>query len=173
MRSTKLFHGTCNGMPSSAVFSACERYRYWLARIVDPTKMRTVTFLMLNPSTADAMKNDPTVARCVAYAKRWEYGCIIVVNLFALRSTDPKVLRTHEDPVGPSNDRYIVKAGQAAAGNVICAWGVHGALNGRAQHVLDMLRRNRCTTYALGETKDGHPRHPLYLRSDARPAEYV
>lgn len=153
----------------SAIFDPTRTYRYSLYREWgDPS--HKATFIMLNPSTADEVRLDPTVTRCCGYAKRWGYGAIEVVNIFAYRSTDPKGLLAVADPVGKENDHYILAAVEDAA-LVVAAWGVHGALQDRGRIVQDLLA-DRCALTSLGVTKDGHPRHPLYLRADALPTPF-
>jgi hypothetical protein len=120
---------------------------------------------MLNPSTASALVLDPTVRRCVRLAQAWGLGAVEVVNLFALRSTDPRGLRGPDEPVGPGNDDAVVAAA-AAADLVVAAWGVHGSLAGRDERVRALLDDR--PLHHLGLTRDGHPRHPLYLPRTAR-----
>lgn len=147
----------------NAVFSPCRTYRYLLYRkLCDQTSHTVCTFCMLNPSTADETKNDPTVTRCISYAKRWGFSQLIVTNLFALRSTDPKLLYEHADPIGQENNKYILQAAQLSH-VFVCAWGVHGALHYRGHNVRALLQSNDIILSCLGTTKDGHPRHPLYL----------
>lgn len=159
--STSLFEDT------GATFSPCRRYRYRLWRIWDESARKAV-FVMLNPSTADEVENDPTVERCERRAREMGFGGLVVVNLFALRSTDPEALYGHPDPVGPDNDIVIIRAAQAA-GIVICAWGGHGKLNGRDEHVKQMLRRIGAPLHYLKLNKDGSPGHPLYIGYDVKP----
>lgn len=153
-----------------ASFSDDEVYRYRLGR--DFGRPGPVhTWIMLNPSTADAETNDPTVRRCMGYSWDWGAGRIIVVNLYALRSTDPALLKTHPDPVGPGNFDAISQAAQGAA-LVICAWGIHGGDWGRAaarRLYVGELGRPSVNLHHLGLTADGQPRHPLYLRRDEMP----
>lgn len=152
-----------------ARLSDCGTYRYRLWRIWNPC-VAPLVFCMLNPSTADAEVDDPTVSRCKERARRLGYGGLEVVNLFALRSTDPKALYRHADPVGPENDAAILAA--AERGNLICAWGNHGKLRGRASAVLAMLRAAGLPALALRVSKDGHPSHPLYLPYDLEPQPF-
>lgn len=151
------------GAAASATFSRDRRYRYTLTR-----RWGTggdVCFVMLNPSTADAFTLDPTVRRCIGYARRLGAGGITVVNLFALRSTDPRELYATGDPVGEHNDAAIRAAAESAA-VVVAAWGVHGALLGRAACVMELL--DDVPLFRLGDTtKEGEPRHPLYLKGSA------
>ncbi len=136
-------------------------YRYTLRRELAPLLPGpAVTFVMLNPSTATDEVDDPTIRRCMDFAKRWDCTSLRVVNLFAARATDPRELRHMTDPIGPENDSAIVTEA-AAAGVVVLAWGVHGTYRGRDQAVWRLLRPFR--TGHLGLTKGGHPRHPLYV----------
>lgn len=135
------------------------RYRLWRRWGEEPS----VCFLMLNPSTADEYELDPTLRRCAGFAKRWGAGGIEILNLFALRSTDPDGIYTMDDPVGPDNDRTI-RALASVTPEIVVAWGVHGSWMNRAEAVLEILRQTECVPLCLGVTKDGHPRHPLYLR---------
>lgn len=148
-------------MEKRATFDETGAYRYLLTRRW--SQGPTVLFVMLNPSTADAEIEDPTVRRCVNYAKAWGYGCLEVVNIFALRSTDPSLLYTATDPIGTDNDRFILEAA-ARAELIIAAWGTHGKIKGRGKEVLQLLRKH--FVYCLGLTSEGFPRHPLYLRKD-------
>ncbi len=143
---------------SEALYSECEQYRYRLRRIWGDGK--TLCFVMLNPSTASELKNDPTVERCERRARSLGYAAFEVVNIFALRATDPKALYAHDDPIGPMNDACILEAAKAAD-RVLMAWGVHGKLNGRADEVRALL--SGIQAYHLGLTKAGEPRHPLYV----------
>jgi hypothetical protein len=151
------------------VFSDDGRYRYFLSRPF-ARKGRTICWIMLNPSTADAEKNDPTVRRCLGFSKelRWDgrriYSSMYVLNLFALRSTDPKALREVDDPIGPDNDAWILRTA-SRSDLVVCAWGSHGAHLRRGVNVIGMLRERQVKLHCLGTTKAGYPKHPLYLRS--------
>jgi hypothetical protein len=155
------------GCESGAIFSGCNQYRYRLWRTWDAALPR-LNFVMLNPSTADHLVNDPTVERCERRARMLGYGCLLVTNIFALRSTDPEQLYLVDDPIGPENDLSILLAA-VAAGKVICAWGAHGILQERAAAVLGYLRCH-VDLWHLGLTKGGHPRHPLYVGYDVQPA---
>lgn len=158
---------------TGALFSPCRTYRYRLWRAWDQEKPRLV-FVMLNPSTADETIPDPTITRCMTRAKRMGYGGLEVVNIFALRSTDPDALYMHRDPVGPENDTHI-KAACATAmesdGKVILGWGTHGALYTRGREVRSMLNDEQINTYALALTKEGYPKHPLYVGYNVDPIE--
>ncbi len=145
---------------SGAIYSACGRYRYSLWREWNAA-LPTLLWIMLNPSTADHLgNNDPTIERCERRTRDWGYGRIEVVNLFALRSTDPAALRRDPDPVGPENDAAIRDL-LTTADATLCAWGALGGRNGRAAAVLGLAASRPLT--CLGLTKDGHPAHPLYL----------
>lgn len=162
----------------SAVISSCGQYRYLLER---PTANCTpeVLFVMLNPSTADGVKDDATIRRCKRFAASWGYRGIRVVNLFALRSREPRALLDHQDPVGPENDSYIANAA-AEAKLTICAWGgfswVPRArrdwIQGRSRDVIDRLVQNGCPK-VLGLVAGLSPRHPLYVRADVRPQDWT
>jgi hypothetical protein len=149
----------------TADVSDCGCYRYSLTRPL-ATGAGRVVWIMLNPSTADALKNDPTIVRCLGFTARLGFAEMMVVNLFAWRSTDPQGLRTAEDPIGPRNDQEILRACEGAE-LVILAWGVHGDLHGRDREVRLLLARTGINAVCLGTTKANHPRHPLMLRADA------
>jgi hypothetical protein len=151
-------------LEQNAVISPCGAYRYVLTRQVGPGERRA-TFIMLNPSTADALKDDPTIRRCIGFAQRWGCGQLVVLNLFAFRATDPADLKRAAAPVGPENgawfDRTLVD--DLSVGPVVCGWGVHGAHLGQDVVVISWLHQFGVRPLALGVTKDGHPKHPLYV----------
>jgi hypothetical protein len=153
-------------MDGSAIFSECEHYRYVLRRTWDVTR-RTVLFVGLNPSTADATVNDPTIRRCIRFAQDWNFGSLIMANLFAYRTTEPSLLPRVSDPVGPRNNWWLSML-QRKADLVIAAWGIHGTLLARNSEVLGKLTG----TYCLGLTKAGHPKHPLYLAANVTPRPF-
>lgn len=156
---------------TGATFSGCRRYRYRLWRYWDRSKP-PLCFLMLNPSTADDLSNDPTVERCQRRALAMGYGGLEVVNIFAFRSTDPSALYTLDDPVGPENDQAILEACRLA-GMVICAWGNHGGeLNGRGAVVRAMLEEAGIAPYALTVNSSGEPKHPLYVSYEKEPEPF-
>ncbi|MGB3244315.1 MAG: DUF1643 domain-containing protein [Sulfitobacter sp.] len=157
--------------PSFAVFSDCEKYRYSLTRIWDRTAPR-VLVVMLNPSTADEMRNDPTVERCEQRARRLGYGAFQVTNIFAFRATDPRDMRAAQDPVGPENDGVLLD-GTVWADHIIAAWGVHGAHLDRGMEVADALAQTGVPLFHLGLSKAGHPRHPLYLPYAQQPVTWT
>ncbi len=157
-------------VPSGALMSACGKYRFSLWRSFPSMRGErgVVNFLMLNPSTADHEKDDPTIRRCIGYARAWGYGKLIITNIFALRSTDPRVLNTHEDPVGDDNDLHIVEEAQRSQMTVL-AWGNHGQINGRGMKALQLLIHLPVTLSCLGKNKTGEPVHPLYQARDLKP----
>lgn len=141
------------------------RYRYSLWRIWDQT-LPSCTWIMLNPSTADAEMDDPTIRRCMAFAKSWGCGGIYVVNLFAFRATDPQALKSATgDICGPDNEHWVREAISAAKGGpIVAAWGTHGRFRDEDQRMMYFLRMELdVQVQCLGRTKDGHPRHPLYV----------
>ena len=153
------------GILATAVLDRTRTYRYLLTRIWD-TSLPPMVWVMLNPSTADHLADDNTIRRCMGYARREQAGGIVVVNLFALRSTDPRALKDHPDPVGPYNDIFIRRA-VAGAHLVVCAWGANGSLRGRSQTVAARLARVGARPRCLGVTGQGEPFHPLYQPRDA------
>lgn len=153
--------------PSTAIYSDCERYRYSLTRIWDRSGTR-VHFLMLNPSTATEVQNDPTVERCERRARALGFGSFTVTNIFAWRDTDPKNMKAAADPIGPANDEAILNASRTAD-KIIAAWGTHGAHLNRGAAVKSLLRDLGKPLYHLGLSKAGHPKHPLYIAYTEQP----
>jgi len=147
--------------PSTAIYSPCEAYRYALTRTWD-TGGKRVLFVMLNPSTATEVQNDPTVERCERRARTLGFGAFRVCNIFAYRATDPRVMRAQVDPTGPANDTAILE-GADWADTVICAWGTHGEHLSRGPQVETLLRATGKPLFHLGLSKAGHPKHPLYI----------
>jgi hypothetical protein len=173
-----------------ATFSPCRTYRFTLHRQLTPAGQRTlcgdvparrgrICWIMLNPSTADETHNDPTVAKCCRLSTRWEFSSLVVVNIFALRSTDPKALYKHPEPIGHGNDAYILEAAKSAD-LVVCAWGQHGSLcvnnpwtppygrDMRGPYVRRMMEAAGIVPHALRVTT-GEPHHPLYLPESLAP----
>lgn len=146
-----------------AIFSPDRQYRYALSRVWDESTAK-VLFISLNPSTADEYHDDPTVRRCIGYARSWGYGGLWVANLFAYRATDPRELKRISDPIGPENDSWLKELAQDAD-LIIAAWGNAGCYQGRDRVVRSMLGEIHC----LGVNKSGQPSHPLYLRKDIQP----
>ncbi len=163
-RATEAMSVLAQAPAKSAVISTCGRYRYHLHRRIGESG-RVATFIMLNPSTADAEVDDPTIRKCIGFSQRWGCGELHVVNLFAVRATDPADMRKAEDPVGPDNHEWVCWA--ADKGNlVVCAWGTHGSYLGQDLTVLGWIE-DLCKPMALGMTRDGHPKHPLYVPCNA------
>ena len=168
-----------------AVFSRCTKYRYWLRRDFEDmlAERGPAVFVMHNPSTADHLVNDPTVERCVRYAKRWRCAGCVVVNRFAIRGTDPSVVWNSDDPVGPLNDAAIAAAARTSVdlgGPIVVAWGAfHGRkaehrvlVDRRADAVASLIIKVGAEPTCLSVTAGGEPRHPLYLRSDLVPVPW-
>lgn len=154
-----------------ASMSRCGRYRWTLTRCWD-FHAPWCGWIMLNPSTADHREDDATIRRCMGFARAWGYGGITVLNLFALRATNPQELRTHPQPINcqgqiEAYDRLLVEHGtDSVLPLMIAAWGAHGSLYRRSDHVVWLFRQAGVRLHCLGTTKDGHPRHPLYLPAD-------
>lgn len=149
------------------MFSECRRYRYQLTRKFG-SDSKTINFLMLNPSTADDIENDPTVERCERRAERLGFDRLIVTNIFAWRDTDPGKMKKAEYPVGPENDRWILKSA-SESDMIVCAWGNNGLHLGRCNDVVNLLRGYKL--FCLKET-GGQPHHPLYLSYSLEPKEW-
>lgn len=152
---------------SGAVFSDCNKYRFRLWRTWDRLRP-VITFIMLNPSTADAKKNDPTVARLAWRSIKMGFGRLNVVNIFAFRSTFPWEMRAAADPIGPGNDDHILEMAKGS-GMVVAAWGNHGKHLDRSAKVLSLLKKNKIPLYHFGLTNTGEPRHPLYVSYKTEP----
>lgn len=170
MRSSDATAGTASlFFPSTselggASLSSCGRYRYHLWRAVGPEPTRVV-FVMLNPSTADAMTDDPTIRKCVGFSRRWGYGYLDVVNLFAWRATNPKMLATVEDPIGPENGLYQFSVMRCAS-LVVCAWGSDKFARQQAVAFRRHLSGIDAPVKALRISDGGAPWHPLYVPYD-------
>lgn len=145
---------------SQAIVGATGQYRYWLCRQWD-RELPHVCFCMLNPSTADAASDDPTIRRCIGFAKSWGFGSLSVVNLFAYKATCPRELKLAPDPIGLYNFHFI-KLFSAKAAVTVAAWGIYGGQLQQDQLVMSMLNNPQC----LGTTAAGHPKHPLYVPAD-------
>jgi len=152
------------------MFSRDRGWRTLLWRCWDRS-LPVANFIMLNPSTADEHKLDPSCTRARNYAERWGFGGILVTNLFAFRSTQPEKLKTAKDPVGRGNDAAIVKAAKRAA-LVVCAWGNHGRYRGRSAALLRKLLEENIPLHALRVGAQGEPAHPLYLPGTLRPRRW-
>lgn len=157
-----------------AIISPCGNYRYVLRRKIPQVLrwVKPILFIMLNPSTADADTNDPTIRRCIAFAERDGFTDLTVVNLFALRATDPNALLSLEDPIGPDNDLYLtqeIAKHKGGIGTIVCAWGGKFIARKRGSRVLDWIGP---TAMCLGVTQAHAPRHPLYLKADTEFRSY-
>lgn len=154
------------------------QYRYWLRRCWAHDGAMPMTFIMLNPSTADADIDDPTIRRCIGFARREGYESLEVVNLFAFRATKPDALRAVVDPVGPDNDNHL-RAQFETAGtegtHVVAGWGdaVPRRLVGRITDVMSLATEAGVPLWCLGRAQSGAPRHPLYMKSDAPLEEWL
>jgi hypothetical protein len=156
---------------AGAIFSSDKKYRYKLWRIWDSKKPKC-SFIMLNPSKADAFILDPTVRRCIDFAKQWGYGSLTVGNIFALKSTNPKELYKSEDPIGPENDAALSDIVENSD-LTITAWGDHGLYDKRGEKVLKMLLPEHWEKMAyLGFTNHNEPIHPLYQPKSVIPTKY-
>ncbi len=148
-------------MEKDALISSDGKYRYRLSRIWDGT-IGNVVFIGLNPSTADANLDDPTIRRCIGFAKDWGFGGLTMLNLFAYRATNPKELKKVADPIGPKNLNWLRFYARQA---IVCCWGSDPMAKDWSKEVLKLIPR----PMALAFTKDGHPRHPLYLKKSLTP----
>ncbi len=161
---------------SGATFSDCGLYRYKLWRYWDADRP-TMVFVMMNPSTADAKLNDPTVSKCINFAKRDGFGGIDVLNVFALRATDPRKLVKADDPFGVDNWFFLREASQRYNDMPVLAWG-NRSPDKRLSRYYDMAIRALShgfagVLYCLGTNKSGDPKHPLYLAANTKIIQYV
>ena len=153
-------------MDRSAIFSDNRKYRYTLWRTWD-TKLGYAMFIGLNPSTADETEDDPTIRRCIGFAKAWGYGALCMTNLFAYRATKPKDMQIADSPIGSENDHFL-KSVATLASIVIAAWGINGSFLQRDQEVISLVPNK----HVLRITKKGHPAHPLYLPKNITPVKW-
>lgn len=169
-------------MNRTTQFSICRQYRYTLWREWDcdlltgtaddlPHSSQFLQVIALNPSTADETKDDPTIRRCIDFAKRWGFGALCMTNLFAWRDTLPANMKKAEDPIGPDNDQWLTDCAKGA-GLILAAWGKHGSYLHRADLVVRLLARNGATVHCLRTNGDGSPQHPLYIPADTLPKFY-
>lgn len=156
---------------SWAVFSPCRKWRYALGRELNVSGEGDCVFIGLNPSTADETKDDPTVRRCKRIALDWGCRSLVMLNIFAWRSTDPKPLYQLDDPYGPENDATLLSWGRKAR-FVVAAWGTHGALRERGHEVTRNFYEAGIPLQCLGITKEGFPKHPLYIKASTVPKAY-
>lgn len=156
------------GQRKGAEFSSCRKYRYALWREWEPSSpANRIAFVGLNPSTADEAADDPTIRRCIRFAKDWGYHGLVMLNAYAFRATDPKDMQKAADPIGPDNNAKLVEYGDMC-GSIIAAWGVHCSPS-RAETVCKLFGTK---VHCLGKTKNGSPKHPLYLKATCRPEPF-
>lgn len=146
-------------MKKSADISECQNYRYSLKRVWDETKP-LIGFIGLNPSTADEIKDDPTILKCIEFAKSWGAGGIYMTNVFAYRATHPTTMMEQEDPIGPENDFYLTQL-PSLTSKIVACWGNDGAYNNRSNQVKELLKGE---LFCLVMNKTGEPRHPLFVK---------
>ncbi len=159
-----------------AVFSPCRDYRYLLWRRLSRSH-KAMLFILLNPSTADEQQDDPTIRRCIGFARTWGIGRLFVANIFAYRDTYPAGMKQRADPIGPLNKTYILWAAQQIQTTataryqplIVCAWGNHGEHLQQGRAVRDWLQQERLQASYLRQTQSGHPTHPLYLPAHLKP----
>lgn len=149
-------------MKMDAEISPCGKYRYWLSREWDAA-LSALPFVMLNPSTADASTDDPTIRRCIGFARREGCGGIIVANVFACRAISPRALADTPAPMGAKNYETLVRIAQTAQTPIVCAWGAHAGSAGG--YTAGVLRDHGARLVCLGKTNGGAPRHPLYVKA--------
>jgi len=154
-----------------AYFSLCRKYRPLLWREWYDSA-RTCVFIGLNPSTATHEVDDPTIRRCIGFAKAWGFGAFVMLNLFDYRATKPADMKAVQSPCTLINDA-VIHGVCMKAGRVVCAWGNHGAHLGRDQEVLALIGNAGVEPVALGVSKTGQPKHPLYIRADTVPVPYA
>jgi hypothetical protein len=162
-------------LKSTALISDCQKYRFHLTRVWDESKP-SICWMLLNPSTADAEKLDPTLTRCLGYSVDWGYGQMHILNIFAFRATDPKVMMAVADPVGHnilvggtpvSNDGYLTLI-PGICHMTVAGWGGGGTFKGRYVEVAKLAQVRGLKFQCLGQTKTGQPRHPLYLAKNTK-----
>jgi len=149
---------------SGAHFDPTRSYRYSLWRYFEEQTdlSQAIVFIGLNPSTADETIDDPTIRRCQGFAKRWGYQGMVMLNLFALRATQPKQMKRSPSPIGSENDEVLL-SWSCNCGTIVCCWGMHGSHLGRSLQVKQLLQGAHLSLWHLGLTRSGEPRHPLYL----------
>lgn len=173
-------------MKRETIFSPCRKYRYALWRewardgglffseapgekiVTPPGVFRYLMVIGLNPSTADETKDDPTIRRCIDFAKRWGFGALCMTNLFAWRDTKPAAMKAAIEPCGMDNGKWITEIAENA-GMILAAWGKHGSFCGRDKNVLSAIRSIGKSVYALQINSDGSPKHPLYVAANVQP----
>lgn len=159
-------HKFVTALPADAGFSASRSYRYWLSRCWNKNG-RLLVVVGLNPSTADEHKDDLMIRKCIGFAKRWGFGKLAMVNMFAWRATRPDDMFAQYRPIGPRNDYWLQAFGDAADG-ILAAWGKHQRFLPRVERVMAFLPEMK----ALAVNVDGSPRHPLYMPYGCHPTLY-
>lgn len=159
-----------DGVARFAQFSACRTWRYTLGRVWS-VERPLMTFIGLNPSTADESKDDPTIRKIIGFARREDCGGLLMLNLFAFRATDPRQMKKAVDPVGPGNDAAI-RAAMFGAGLIVAGWGNHGNFRDRDQSVLEIIKAADRGAFALKINGTGQPMHPLYLPNETKLIEW-
>jgi len=149
---------------SRALYSEDETYRYLLTNILDKENTLQISFIGLNPSTATEEKDDPTVHKCSEWAREWGYGYFHMLNIFSLRSTDPKYLKQVKHNY--FNIDLVIKEYCECSHKIVICWGNHGSLYKRGEEVLQIIKPFKERVYCLGVNKTGTPKHPLYLKKD-------
>lgn len=152
-------------MNRQTIFSPCRQYRYTLWREWNAA-LPYCQFIGLNPSTADETNDDPTIRRCIGFAKAWGCGALCMTNIFAWRDTKPEAMKRAQDPVGPENDRWLIEIAHGAYLRV-AAWGNHGRHLNRGKRVALDLADSLLSLCCFRLTKEGQPEHPLHQRADA------
>lgn len=159
-------------LPRNTTLSPCRRYRYTLWREWEPDTLESYLMVIgLNPSTADETADDPTIRKCMGFAKRWGFGALCMTNLFAWRDTKPENMKKAEFPEGTDNQHHILRTA-SEAGMVLCAWGNHGAYRHAGLNVIQWLDSIDVQPRCLGRNADGSPKHPLYVPYSVTPARY-
>ena len=156
--------------PTGAIFSDCRTYRYVLWRVWDTSKP-VMAVIGINPSTADETEDDPTIRRCISFAKAWGYGGLYMINLFAYRATDPKAMKASSNPVGSGNDAWIGHVLEKC-NLILAAWGNHGSFLSRDMDVKNLVIKQGKQLKALAVNVSGQPKHPLYIKADTKPFYY-
>lgn len=152
-----------------AVFSFDKKYRYILGR--KWSNKGKCLFILLNPSTADAFKLDPTITRAYNLSKKLGLGELIILNIFAIRGSNPEIIKKVSDPIGPLNNYYIKKYVKKSD-LIILGWGNHGKINNRSKEIIDIIKKVKKEIYVLDINKNGEPKHPLYIKSDIKIKKY-
>lgn len=153
----------------TATYSPCQRYRYTLKIVWEPS-LPVAVFLALNPSTATEFQDDPTLRKVQGFAHRWGCGGVLMLNIFAFRATDPRVMKMQNDPVGPENTvEFLASQVLLHDGPAVAAWGKHGAFRGRGPEVAQALAGK---LMCLRMNGDGSPEHPLYVPYEIKPVQF-